>query len=36
MTNNMLIKDSNGGFVAGDFRVNQNIGLTAIQTIFAR
>lgn len=33
---NMLIKDEKGAFVAGDIRVNENIGLTSIQTIFAR
>lgn len=32
----MLIKDGKGAFIAGDIRVNQNIGLTVIQTIFSR
>ena len=36
LDNNLLIKDENGTFLAGDIRVNENIGLTAIQTIFAR
>ena len=36
MDKNMLIKDDKGAFFAGDIRVNENIGLTSIQTIFAR
>lgn len=36
MLNNLLIKDKNGSFLAGDVRVNENIGLTSIHTIFAR
>lgn len=36
MTDNMLPRDNKGQFVAGDVRVNENVGLTSIQTIFAR
>lgn len=33
---NLLPKDSSGNFMAGDVRVNENIGLIALQTIFMR
>ena len=33
---NLLPKDERGGFVAGDFRVNENVALTVFQTIFMR
>lgn len=33
---NLLPKNANGGFVAGDFRVDENVALTCFQTIFMR
>lgn len=33
---NMLLKDSNGFYVAGDPRTNENIGLSSIHTVFFR
>ena len=33
---NMLPKDDNGFYISGDIRTNENIGLTALQTIFLR
>jgi hypothetical protein len=35
-TEGRLLADPNDGVVAGDFRANENIGLTAVQTLFAR
>jgi hypothetical protein len=35
-TEGRLLADPNDGVVAGDFRANENIGLTATQTLFAR
>lgn len=35
-TGNLLPKDQTGGFVAGDFRVNENVALTVFQTLFMR
>ena len=36
MIDNMLIRDLDGTFFSGDTRVNDNIGLTSIHTIFVR
>ena len=33
---NLLPVDANGNFIAGDFRVNENIALTALQALFVR
>ncbi len=35
-TGDLLPKDSSGNFIAGDVRVNENIGLIALHTIFMR
>jgi hypothetical protein len=35
-TEGRLLADPNDGFVAGDFRANENIGLSAVHTLFAR
>jgi hypothetical protein len=35
-TEGRLLADPNDGFVGGDFRTNENIALTATQTLFAR
>jgi hypothetical protein len=33
---NLLPKDKKGFFISGDSRVNENIGLTALHTLFMR
>jgi peroxidase len=35
-TGNLLPLDENGSFLAGDIRVNEQVGLTAIQALFVR
>ena len=36
MYNNMLVQDLDGKFFAGDARVNENIGLMSVHTLFMR
>lgn len=35
-TGNLLPKDSKGNFISGDSRVNQNVALTTLYTVFVR
>lgn len=32
----MLMKDKNGFYISGDPRINENIGLSSIHTVFLR
>lgn len=36
MTDNLLTRDRNGAFLAGELRTSENVGLTSLVTLFYR